>query len=127
MSVDSLVKYWVCMNGCDTTPNMNPIIDINTADNCFPIHYIYEGGLDSSTVEFYKISSGGHQVPSEAVTQDEYGLGNRNMDIDASKEIWRFFSKYSLATATDISENESPKKEIAVYPNPSTGIFYIEF
>ena len=47
----------------------------------------YNGGDNGTTVEHYKIIGGGHSWP---------GLGSGNMDIHASKEIWKFFNKYDL-------------------------------
>lgn len=136
LHVDSLIKHWVCVNNCDTIPAIDTF-DINFTDNCYPIHYVYSGGTDGSTVELYKIQDGGHQVPSDVTTANAYGVGNRNMDFKASKVIWEFFRKYSLSNLPSapassclpasvgiddvISENT-----ISIYPNPSTGIFHIE-
>lgn len=65
-------------------------------------------------------------------------VGNRNMDFNASKEIWRFFRQYSLTTYTSPTllapplpaptaiKQQSDKNEIVVYPNPSDGKFLFE-
>ncbi len=146
--IDSLIKHWVCVNNCNTTPVIDTLPNISVSDNCYPVHHVYSGGTDGSTVELYKIISGGHQVPSDVTTANAYGVGNRNMDFKASKVIWEFFRKYSLNTLTTVpstsgcsvttstttptfpplgvSENDA-EKNVSIYPNPSNGIFTIKF
>lgn len=137
LHVDSLIKHWVCVNNCNATPTIDTLPDINLTDNCYPIHYVYSGGTDGSTVELYKIKDGGHQVPSDVTTANAYGVGNRNMDFKASKVIWEFFRKYSLSTLTSTPASPCLSSttgvdegvvdyNISIYPNPSTGIFHIE-
>jgi hypothetical protein len=45
------------------------------------------------------------------------------MDFSACKEIWRFFSQYSLNGATSI--NKVKVTQPLVFPNPSNSSFYI--
>jgi len=118
--IDSLVKFWVDFNHCSTTPAFTALPNINTADNCTAEHYVYSGGTNGSTVEFYKIINGGHTWPG-AIYQVN---GNTNMDFSASKEIWRFFSKYRLNNLT-ASVEEISVKDLAIYPNPSGGKFTV--
>lgn len=137
LHVDSLIKHWVCVNNCNDTPVIDTLTDASTTDNCIPYHYVYSGGTDGSTVELYKIIGGGHQVPSDSITANAYGIGNRNMDFKASKVIWEFFRKYSLSnlTSTPVSsclsvstgmEDAVVDNTVSVYPNPSSGIFHFE-
>lgn len=135
--VDTLVQHWVCFNNCNPLPTIDTVLNINSADNSKAIHYTYSGGTDGATVEYYKVDNGGHQVPSELVTLNEYGTGNRNRDFTAANVIWEFFRKYSLSTltstpsssclttSTGINESVSDNT-VSIYPNPSTGIFYVQ-
>ncbi len=132
-----LVENWVCYNNCNPTPAIDTLTDIDPADNSYPIHYVYGGGTDGATVEFYKIVNGGHQVPSELVTSDEYGVGDRNRDFTASTVIWEFFSKYSLDMFTSTHfhcstyieptgiEDNLENTLVSIFPNPSNGSFEI--
>lgn len=117
--IDTLVRYWVNFNHCDTTPVFYAVPDTSASDNCTAEHYVYAGGDAGSTVEFYKIIGGGHSWPGAPVN-----LNTTNMDFSASKEIWRFFSQYTLIT--EIDEQKAKVNTILIYPNPSNGIFTVE-
>lgn len=124
-NIDSLVKYWVNFNNCSTAAQITNMPDVNASDFSTVKHYVYTGGDGGSTVEFYKIASGDHSWPG---TLASGGWSTPNMDFNASKEIWRFFSRYSLnglTTTTDIGQ-ATDKNEPLVYPNPSNGLFTLE-
>ena len=123
--VDSVIRYWVNFNGCDTTPStVANLPDINTTDSCHVVHYVYTGGAQGATVELYKVINGDHQWPADSVTTNVYGVGFRNKDFNASKEIWRFFSKYLLTVGID--EQAAEDINISIYPNPTNGVFTME-
>ncbi len=117
MPIDSVVRYWVKKNNCNPTPTFSNVPNTNTTDGCTAEHYKYSGGNLGSTVELYKIIGGGHTWPGFP-----FGGAGTNMDINASKEIWRFFNKYNLSTLTSIDENEALSKELKLYPNPAHSI-----
>lgn len=117
MPIDSVVKYWVTKNNCNPTATFSNVPNSSTTDGCTAEHYRYSGGNLGSTVELYKIIGGGHTWPGFP-----FGGVGTNMDINASKEIWRFFSKYNLSTLTSLSENESFSKSLMLYPNPAKTI-----
>lgn len=114
MPIDSVVKYWATENGCNPTPTFSNVPNINTADGCTAEHYLYSNGLSGSTVEFYKIINGLHTWPGFP-----FGGVGTNLDINASKEIWRFFSKYSLSVLTDVNNSNFSQSAINIYPNPA--------
>lgn len=117
MPIDSVVKYWVTKNGCNPTPTFSNVPNINTADGCTAEHYQYNGGISGSTVELFKIIGGVHAWPGFP-----YGGVGTNLDINASKEIWRFFNKYTLSNLTGINENEALTKSLSIYPNPANSV-----
>lgn len=124
-SVPSVIDKWVQLANCNSTPTVTQMPDISTTDGSTAEHYLYEGGEAGTTIEHFKIINGGHTWPGSAFIPT--GLaGSTNQDIDASKEIWRFFSQYPKT-----GELGTPKEEIAsllrVYPNPSNGTLTIDF
>ena len=80
-SIDDVLQYWVDYNNCNTVPI------INLVASSFSVEYIvYDDGDNSVTTEHYKIYGGDHDWP---------GVWG-NMDIHASAEVWKFFSKYDI-------------------------------
>lgn len=90
-SVDQTLNYWANLNNCvqiDTTI----LPDINISDNCTVEKISYTNCSDNSDIIYYKIINGGHSWPG--ATNDLRWAAPRNMDIDASVEIWNFFKNY---------------------------------
>jgi hypothetical protein len=53
-------------------------------------------------VNLYKVIGGGHQWPGTTALLG--GLGTINRDINASAEIWRFFSNYSCPVPSVVQQ-----------------------
>ncbi len=120
IATETTIANWVGFNNCDATPTVSNLPDINTADSSTVEHYVYSNGAGGVTVELYKVLNGGHEWPSGAGAN--LGNGHRNMDFNATKEIWRFFSQRTLVA--DIAEIEK-NNEVSVFPNPNKGSFTI--
>lgn len=120
MPIDSVVKYWVTKNNCNPVATFSNVPNTSSTDGCTAEHYRYLNGTSGSSVELYKIIGGTHTWPGFPFG----GLGT-NLDINASKEIWRFFNKYSLSALTTVDENEQLKNILKVYPNPVSSVLNI--
>ena len=118
--IDTVVKYWVTKNNCNPTPVFTNVPNTSTTDNCTAEHYVYSGGTSGSTVELFKIIGGTHSWPGTPFTSS-----GTNQDISASKEIWRFFNKYNLASLTSIADVEKQNLAISMYPNPANTVLNI--
>lgn len=114
MPIDTIVKYWVTKNNCNATATFSNVPNTSLVDGCTAEHYIYSGGTGGSSVELYKIINGGHTWPGFP-----FGGVGTNLDINASKEIWRFFNKYSMPFLTSIDENKALANALKLYPNPA--------
>jgi len=115
-SVDSVINYWVSTNNCDTTPTTTALPDINTNDGSTVERSVYAGGDAGVSVELLKIIGGTHRWPVPSNT-------NANQDINASLEIWKFFSKYAN---TAVSTKSIDKKNFKIYPNPTNDYLRVE-
>lgn len=114
MPVEDVVAHWVSFNECTNEPITTELPDIDPTDGCTVTHYLYEDGLLGSTVEFYKVTNGGHTWPGSA-----FDIGETTYDFNASKEIWRFFSQYSMIELTSGVTEEEAGFSFDIYPNPS--------
>jgi polyhydroxybutyrate depolymerase len=119
-SIPDVVDYWVSQTNCNPTANITNVPDNDPNDGCTAEHYVYTGGDQGSTVELFKILGGGHTWPGAPVD-----IGVTNHDFDASIEIWRFFSQFTLDQFADVDGN-SLVTEIKLFPNPSIGTVGIE-
>ncbi|MCO5268698.1 MAG: T9SS type A sorting domain-containing protein [Brumimicrobium sp.] len=120
--IEETVGKWVTWNQCNSTPTITPVPDINISDNATAEHYVYTGGIHGNTVEFYKITNGGHTWPGSPIPL--ITNGNTCMDFSASKEIWRFFSQYSRPDLALELTKETPLN-IQIYPNPANEELWI--
>jgi polyhydroxybutyrate depolymerase len=114
-SIDDVLDYWVNFNNCNSSPTVVNIPDINTSDGSTVDYFVYSEGDNCVTTEHFKVYNGGHDWPGA------FG----NMDIDASAEVWKFFSKYDmdgLIGCSTLATNRPiyDRKELQVFPNPAS-------
>ena len=132
-SIPNVMDYWVIYNQCDTQSVFTSIPNINTLDGCTAEHFVWKNGLNGVEVEHFKIVGGGHTWAGTA-----FPSPGTNLDIDASAEIWRFFSKYDIngliSTTTSFVEVENTNKKLLkivdvlgreCFPIRNTPLFYI--
>lgn len=122
-SVENVLSFWVNAANTDTTPTITNIDDINTNDSSTVEYYVYTNGDNGVQIEHFKIINGGHTWPGSA-----FEIGPvTNKDINASEEIWKFFSKYDIDGAEQLSVNEFNEGTLTVniYPNPTSNYLTI--
>lgn len=123
-SIDDVMQYWAGFNNCNTTPEIAILPDLDPDDGSTVEHFVYDGGDNGVTVEHFKITGGAHTWPGSAIP-----LPGTNYDIDASVEIWNFFSRYDingLMETTDIELSVDKNLYLFIYPNPTNSILNIE-
>ncbi len=121
LGAEAGVAYWVDYNNCNTTAIETAVPDINQADGTTADQFVYAGGDEGSSVEFYRINGGGHTWPGAPID-----IGVTNKDFSASVEIWRFFNQYRLNELVGIGEQQVGAR-FTVYPNPSSGNVTVQF
>ena len=134
-SIPSIISYWVNHNQCDTQSIFTQVANINLTDSSTAEHYVWKNGINGVEVEHFKIIDGGHTWPGSNFPNSN---GITNFDINASVEIWRFFSKYDIngliSTSTFFAEIESKGKKLIKivdvlgresFPIKDTPFFYI--
>ncbi len=107
--IKDILAYWVDYNNCNPVAAIESLPDTARYDGSTVEHYIYDSGHNGVTVEHYKVIGGGHAWPKFGLNL----LPGTNHDIDASEEIWSFFSKYDIngRITPDISVDLTLSKE----------------
>ncbi|MBS1638254.1 MAG: T9SS type A sorting domain-containing protein [Bacteroidetes bacterium] len=120
--IDTVISFWRRNAGCNATASFSNVPNTNTTDGCTAEHYLYNGGINGATIEFYKIIGGGHSWPGAPVN-----INVTNMDFNASVEIWRFFRKYKLNQfVAGIEPVNELEHQVRVFPNPSASFIRVE-
>ena len=113
VAIPTLVDAWADLNHCDQTPVVTQVPNTNMADGCTAERQVYLGGDQGSTVEHYKITGGGHTWPGAV-----FNIGVTNQDINACREIWRFFKSYRLDQFTATKTPDAGANAWSAFPNP---------
>jgi len=110
--IADVISYWVDFNNCETTPTTTTLPDVDVSDGSTIEHSVYEDGDNGITTEHMKVIGGGHTWPGSVIN-----TAGTNQDIDASMEIWLFFSRFDIngPLSTDDFENN----QVTIYPNPT--------
>jgi len=85
------IDFWVDTNSCMSSENIF-LPNTNTSDGSYVINHRYFDCSDDAEVWLYEVVGGGHDWPGSS----------GNMDIEASEEIWNFFSQFT-STLGDIN------------------------
>lgn len=119
-SVDDVIALWSTSNTCATPPVVQLLPDINTQDNSTVEKSVYSPCSSNVRVELYKVIGGGHQWPGTTALLG--GLGAINRDINASAEIWNFFSGFSCPVAASVADQHTvPTPEFSI-SNSATSV-----
>lgn len=105
LAIEEVLQYWVEYNNCSTPPTITALPDIDPNDGSTVEHIVYGDGDNYVNVEHYKVTGGGHTWPGS-----DFGGEGTNYDMDASAEIWNFFSRYDInglmgVTGTETTNN----------------------
>jgi polyhydroxybutyrate depolymerase len=122
MPIDTLVRLWAAKSNCNPTPVITAVPNTSLLDGCTADHFLYSGGDNGSTVEHYRVNGGGHTWPGAPIV-----IGVTNMDFNACREIWRFFSQYTInGIVTENAKPSEPETGVDIFPNPSEGSITIQ-
>ncbi|MEO1414114.1 MAG: T9SS type A sorting domain-containing protein [Bacteroidota bacterium] len=121
-SIEDVIEYWANVNNCDPTPIKTLMPEVNTVDFSRVERYVYANGDRGATSEHFKVIGGAHTWPGTAFPS----MGT-NYDINASVEIWKFFSRYDLQGLRNTVSNDPQVDQMSysIAPNPVLGELYI--
>lgn len=109
LAIPEVLDFWIQKNGLDKQKLIKTSVpDINKTDGATAELYIYPG---TNEVQHYKIINGAHTWPGSP-----FVIGTTCQDINASLEIWKFFSKYKRNL---VSTKHASNFNIELFPNPA--------
>ena len=111
-SIEDVISYWANYNNCETNPTTKALADIDPSDGSTVEHIVYIDGDNGLTTEHMKVIGGGHTWPGSA-----FNFPGTNYDINASMEIWQFFSRFDINGT--LSVNKFDNRQVIIYPNPT--------
>ena len=111
-SIEDVISYWANYNNCETNPTTTALADIDPSDGSTVEHIVYIDGDNGLTTEHMKVIGGGHTWPGSA-----FNFPGTNYDINASLEIWQFFSRFDINGT--LSVNKFDNRQVIIYPNPT--------
>lgn len=118
VSIPTVLNYWIQANGCNPTPTVTPVPDIDPNDNSTAEHSVWRGPRVGSVVEHFRVLNGGHVWPGGPPSSTDVV----NRDISASQEVWRFLRRYRLSRLALAAAPAVAPPRLDVYPNPATGV-----
>ena len=94
-STSASVALWNALNGCAASPSATTTID--TVSDATSIAFSRFGGCRGGVDNrFYDVVGGGHTWPGGLQYLGVAVIGRTSNDIDASREVWSFFSGVAL-------------------------------
>ncbi|HMM12366.1 MAG TPA: PHB depolymerase family esterase [Bacteroidales bacterium] len=109
------LAYWSSFNQCPAEPEIIDLPDL-VQEGSTVQQFTWSPCAQSTMVRHLKVINGGHTWPG---FNGLMGVGNVNMDISASAEIWGFLSHFSLGNTVGIVPSIRPSSRL--FPNPSSG------
>ena len=124
-SISSLLSTWSNLINADSAPITVPMPNTSTTDGTTVERISYLNGDNCSELIHYKITGGSHSWAGSA-----FSIAGTNYDIDASKEVWNFVSRYDIngliGTCVTGVNDETPEAQLSIYPNPTSSAFSID-
>lgn len=94
MPVNDVLAYWLFSNNnCSGNPAVTALPNTSVFDFSTVDRFVWSPCDNGAEVQLLRVNGGGHQWPGTTVILG--GLGNINRDINASQEIWNFFSRFT--------------------------------
>lgn len=84
-----VIDFWIGNNNCSPIGAETTLPDVDSADGSTIDKFVFSGCDNQTTVEHYRVNGGSHTWPGSNIS-----FPGMNFDINASTEIWAFFSGF---------------------------------
>ena len=114
-AIPEVIAYWTAQNDCPELPHTTALPDLVNEGSRVE-RSSYNPCAGNSEVVLMKVIDGGHTWPGSANS----GFGNTNRDINASREIWEFFNRFTLSGSPNAAGEAATQLNVRVFPNPAS-------
>jgi len=94
--IDRMITRWASHNGCAADPRVAERRSDRNRRGHTATKYVYSNCRDGAEVVLWKLTGAGHVWPGGKQKFMERLLGPGTDIIDANKEMWNFFQRFSL-------------------------------
>ena len=91
ISTENSIRFWVEHNKCFEKPVTETLPDVDDEDDSYVKVIKYKNKEHTIDVVLYAVIGGGHNIPGSNTPDVRFLVGNKNNDINAAEEIWKFF------------------------------------
>ena len=97
IGVEQAINFWASHDKCNNPPDRTMLDDRDLTDGTRVKKEQYKKCLAHTEVVLLEVEGGGHTWPgSTEIKRIKRIVGNTSYDINASEELWKFFSRHSL-------------------------------
>ncbi|MCB0585937.1 MAG: T9SS type A sorting domain-containing protein [Phaeodactylibacter sp.] len=121
VNIDTVVHFWAENNSCDLNPAAENLPDASLLDGSTVTRFDYNDCENGHRVSLLRVIGGGHTWPGAI-----FNIGATNQDINASVEIWRFFSQFTLGEISSLEEAAETAPILNLFPNPTAGLIQLK-
>lgn len=109
LSTNQTMGFWIKRNKCNPKPNVDKVRDQAKKDSTYAVLEKYEGCEGGADIFRWVIGGGGHTWPSGTVLKRKL-LGKVSREVNATEEIWNFFSNHPMKNVPASSPVLAPTK-----------------
>ncbi len=92
-STHEMVAFWIEANGCDSSPHVEQLPDLDPDDGTRITRDVYSDCDAGTRIILYTVEGGGHTWPGGSQYAPESLIGRVSQDMHAGEVIWRFFEE----------------------------------
>jgi polyhydroxybutyrate depolymerase len=96
ISTTESTAAWAARNGCDATPIVEDLPDMDPADGTTVTRISYPGCANGADVVLLRINGGGHTWPGGTPMLPPWIVGNVSRELDTSRVMWEFFKAHPM-------------------------------
>ena len=96
VSTPTTVAGWSSRNGCQPTPLVENLPDLDRTDGTTVTRVSYQGCQNGGDVVLLRVNNGGHAWPGGSAVLPSRIVGPGNRDINANRVMWEFFKAHPM-------------------------------